>query len=55
MNINTEIRHTTKAGSNIFLELGFPPEEVKRLQAESKQQINDTQLFKEQLMAELAL
>ncbi|MCX5590706.1 helix-turn-helix domain-containing protein [Alcaligenes endophyticus] len=55
MNINTEIRHTTKAGSNIFLELGFPPEEAKRLQAESKQQINDTQLFKEQLMAELAL
>ncbi|NYT57793.1 XRE family transcriptional regulator [Alcaligenaceae bacterium] len=54
MNIDTEVRHITKAGSNIFLELGFPPEEAKRLQAESKLQINDTQLLKEQLMAELA-
>jgi len=54
MNIDTKIRHTTKAGSNIFLELGFPAEEAKRLQAESKQQINDMQLLKEQLMAELA-
>jgi predicted XRE-type DNA-binding protein len=54
MNIDTEVRHITKAGSNIFLELGFPPEEAKRLQAESKQQINDTQLLKEQLMTELA-
>jgi len=53
MNIDTEIRHTTKAGSNIFLELGFPAGEAKRLQAECKQQINDTQLLKEQLMAEL--
>ena len=54
MNIDTEVRHITKAGSNIFLELGFSPEEAKRLLAESKQQINDTQLLKEQLMAELA-
>ncbi|MCQ9616392.1 XRE family transcriptional regulator [Paenalcaligenes niemegkensis] len=54
MSIDTEIRHTTKAGSNIFLELGFPADEAKRLQAESEQQINDTQLLKEQLMAELA-
>ena len=53
MNIDTKIRHTTKAGSNIFLEMGFPVEEAKRLHAESKQQINDTQLLKEQLMAEL--
>ena len=54
MNIDTEVRHITKAGSNIFLELGFSLEEAKRLLAESKQQINDTQLLKEQLMAELA-
>ena len=54
MNIDTKVRHTTKAGSNIFSELGFPAEEAKRLHAESKQQIHDTQLLKEQLMAELA-
>jgi len=53
MNIDTKIRHTTKAGQNIFLELGFPAEEARRLHAESKQQINATQLLKEQLMAEL--
>ena|SRR5690554_3987853 len=54
MKIDTEIRHTTKAGSNIFLELGFSADEAKRLQAASKQQINDMQLLKGQLMAELA-
>lgn len=54
MKIDTEIRHITKAGSNIFRELGFPPGEAKRLQAESKQQINDMQLLKEQLMVELS-
>lgn len=55
MTIDAEIRHTTKAGSNVFLELGFPMEEAKRLQAESKQQINDAQLLKERFTAELTL
>lgn len=54
MKIDTEIRHVTKPGANLFLELGFSPEEAKRLQAASKKQINDTKLLKEQLMAELA-
>lgn len=53
MNIDTEIRHTTKAGSPIFLDLGFSADEAKRLQAESRQQINDMQVLKEQLMTEL--
>ncbi len=54
MTIDTEIRHVTKAGANLFLELGFPAEEAARLHAASLKQINDTQLLKEQLMSELA-
>ncbi len=54
MTINTEIRHVTKPGANLFLELGFPAGEAKRLHAASQKQINDTRLLKEQLMAELA-
>ncbi len=54
MKIDTQIRHVTKPGVNLFLELGFPPAEAKRLQAASRKQINDTRLLKEQLMTELA-
>lgn len=54
MKIDTEIRHITKPGANLFLELGLPPEEAGRLHRVSQQQINDIQQLKEQLMAELA-
>ncbi|MFT7116422.1 MAG: putative XRE-type DNA-binding protein [Rhodoferax sp.] len=54
MTIDTEIRHVTKLGANLFLELGFSAEEAKRLQAASHTQINDTQQLKEQLMSALA-
>ena len=54
MKVDTEIRHVTKAGANLFLELGFDPEEAARLQAASKEQINHTRLLKQQLMAELS-
>lgn len=54
MKIDTEIRHVTKQGANLFLELGFPPEEAEQLHAASRRQINDIRLLKEQLMAELA-
>jgi predicted XRE-type DNA-binding protein len=54
MKIDTEIRRVTKPGANLFLELGFSPEEAKRLHAASRRQINDTKLLKEQLMNELA-
>ena len=53
MKIDTEIRHVTKSGANLFQELGFPLEEAKRLHLASQQQINDTRKIKEQLMAEL--
>jgi predicted XRE-type DNA-binding protein len=54
MKIDTEIRRVTKPGANLFLELGFSPEEAKRLHAASRRQINDTKLLKELLMSELA-
>ena len=54
MKIDTDIRHVTKPGKNIFLELGFEPDEARRLQAASRKQINDTQRLKQQLMEEIA-
>ena len=54
MTINTEIRHVTKPGANLFRELGFSPAEAKKLQAASRKQINDTRLLKQQLMVELS-
>jgi predicted XRE-type DNA-binding protein len=55
MKIDTEIRHVTKSGANLFLELGFTPDEAKHLQAASRKQINDTRLLKLQLMEELSV
>ena len=54
MTIDTEIRHVTKPGANLFLELGFAPDEAKRLNAASRKHINDTRLLKQQLMQELS-
>jgi predicted XRE-type DNA-binding protein len=54
MTIDTQIRHVTKSGANLFRELGFAPDEAERFQAESRQQINDTRVLKEQLMVELS-
>jgi len=54
MNVDTEIRHVTKAGANLFLELGFTAAEAKKLHVASRKQINDTRLLKQQLMAELS-
>jgi predicted XRE-type DNA-binding protein len=55
MKIDTKIRHVTKPGANLFLELGFPPQEAKRLEVASHQQINDARLLKQQLMEELTV
>lgn len=54
MTIDTEIRHVTKPGANLFLELGFEPDDAARFYAESRQAINDTKALKEQLMDELS-
>ena len=55
MKVDTDIRHVTKPGANLFLELGFTPDEAKLLQAASRKQINDTRLLKQELMEELSL
>ena len=54
MKIDTTIRHVSKPGANLFLELGFPSEEAERLHQASQKQISDTRQLKEALMAELA-
>jgi len=50
MKIDTEIRHVTKPGANLFLKLGFSPAEAKRLHAASRKQINDSRLLKKQVI-----
>lgn len=47
MKIDAEIRHVTKPGANLFLELGFSPAVAKRLQEASRKQINDTKRLPE--------
>lgn len=37
--IDTKTRHITKAGDNIFLDLGFPKEEAEKLKEESNKRI----------------
>lgn len=54
MMIDTQVRHVTKPGANLFRELGFSPADAERFQAESQLQINDTKVLKEQLMVELS-
>ena len=54
MKIDTAVRHVTKPGANIFLELGFPPAEARRLRAASRKQISETRRLKLQLMDELS-
>lgn len=44
MRIDTKINHVTKAGANLFLELGFPPEEASRLQAASLKKIRSARV-----------
>lgn len=54
MKVDTAIRHVTKPGANLFLELGFSSAEAMRLQRASRKQIDQTTRLKKQLMAELA-
>ncbi|MGA0569467.1 helix-turn-helix domain-containing protein [Variovorax sp. VNK109] len=54
MKVDTAIRHVTQPGTNLFLELGFSPQEARTLQQAARKQINDTHLLKQQLMEELS-
>lgn len=48
MKVDIRIRRATKAGANIFLALGFPADEAKRLRAALRKQINAAQRLKKQ-------
>jgi predicted XRE-type DNA-binding protein len=54
MTIDTKSRHRTRAGGNVFLNLGFPPREAKRLLAHADAQIDESIRLKQQLMDEIA-
>ncbi|MGY6028751.1 helix-turn-helix domain-containing protein [Phytobacter sp. AG2a] len=54
-NIDTKTRHVTKAGDNIFSDLGFPVDEAVRLHAQSKDEMARTDELKRQIMAEITI
>ena len=39
MNVNVAPRHVTRADGNIFLDLGFPPDEAAKMLAETDREI----------------
>jgi predicted XRE-type DNA-binding protein len=55
MKIETKSSHITPAGGNVFADLGFDPDEAKRLKAESQAIIARKIAVKEQLMAEIVV
>lgn len=52
--IDTKTRHVTRAGGNIFADLGFEPAEAVALKAKSQGEIERTKAMKEVLMVEIA-
>jgi predicted XRE-type DNA-binding protein len=54
MTFDTEVRHITEPGANLFLGLGYDMTKAAHFHAESQQRISDTKVLKEQLMGELS-
>ena len=54
MTIDTKSRHRTRAGGNVFLDLGFSPKEARRLLAHADARIDESISLKQQLMHEIA-
>src|SRR5258708_16443101 len=54
MTIDIKSRHRTKAGGNVFQDLGFSPKQAKRLLAQTDAQIDESIRLKQQLMDEIA-
>lgn len=48
------IEHTTPADGNVFLDLGFEPEEAARLLAKAEKQYAEKLALKESLMSEIS-
>ena len=53
--IETDVRHITPLGSNVFADLGFDEQEAIALHADSLRKIENTLAIKEQLMEEIAV
>ncbi len=51
---NTDSMHVTPADRNVFVDLGFPPEEAAALKAESDRIIMEKLAIKETLMAQIS-
>ena len=53
--IETDIRHITSAGGNIFADLGFDEQDAAELHADSLRKIENTLAIKEKLMEEITV
>jgi predicted XRE-type DNA-binding protein len=53
MKIETQSAHITPAGGNVFLDLGFEPDEASAWKADSDRIISEKLAIKESLMSEL--
>ncbi len=51
----TEVEHTTPAGGNVFLDLGFDPAEAEQLLQEADRIIEQKQAIKESLMGTVSV
>jgi predicted XRE-type DNA-binding protein len=49
------IEHTTPADGNVFLDLGFEPEEAAKMLAEAERQYAEKLALKKQLMTEISV
>lgn len=52
--LDTEVRHVTPAGANIFAELGIEAEDAQRLNTSLRTEIDQALTLKRQLMDELS-
>ena len=52
--VDVRMRHRTKAGGNVFLDLGFAPTEARRLLAHADVTIDESIRLKRQLMDEIS-
>lgn len=52
--VKSKTEHITPAGGNVFLDLGFEPEEAARMLAKSDKLISEKLAIKENLMTEIS-
>ncbi|MCT7061959.1 helix-turn-helix domain-containing protein, partial [Salmonella enterica] len=52
---DSDIRHVTPSGGNVFADLGFDKQDAEKFYADSLSEIENTLAIKEQLMEEITL